>query len=146
MLVTFAANMLINLSIFVSLKRICYLRRVVNHFNNLFHSLIRYVIVENLRYLLKNKDPMQPVYYGCKFKPFVKQGYMSGGAGMNTNLVLCDLFGQFLFRLLRVPFDSILGYVLSADAVRRFVTEALPNENCRNNHGPEDVEIGAIIY
>lgn len=23
----------------------------------------------------------EPIYFGCKFKPYVKQGYMSGGAG-----------------------------------------------------------------
>lgn len=37
--------------------------------------------MENLRYMLNNVDPNKPVYYGCKFKPFVRQGYMSGGAG-----------------------------------------------------------------
>lgn len=42
--------------------------------------------------LLPHK-PNEPIYFGCRFKPFVKQGYMSGGA----------------------------GYVLSKEAVRRFV-------------------------
>jgi glycoprotein-N-acetylgalactosamine 3-beta-galactosyltransferase len=41
-----------------------------------------YVIVENLRYMLKDLDPEYPIYFGCKFKPYVEQGYMSGGAGM----------------------------------------------------------------
>lgn len=40
-----------------------------------------YVVVENLRYFLSAQDPSQPVYFGHKFKPYVKQGYMSGGAG-----------------------------------------------------------------
>lgn len=26
-------------------------------------------------------DPNTPIYFGLKFKPYVKQGYMSGGAG-----------------------------------------------------------------
>lgn len=43
--------------------------------------------------MLYPRNPNDPVYYGCRFKPFVKQGYMSGGA----------------------------GYVLSREAVRRFV-------------------------
>ena len=40
-----------------------------------------YVIVENLRYMLQPYNSSQPIYFGCKFKPYVKQGYMSGGAG-----------------------------------------------------------------
>ena len=40
-----------------------------------------YVIVENLRYMLEPYNSSQPIYFGCKFKPYVKQGYMSGGAG-----------------------------------------------------------------
>ena len=40
-----------------------------------------YVIVENLRYFLSTQNYSTPVYFGCKFKPYVKQGYMSGGKG-----------------------------------------------------------------
>ena len=40
-----------------------------------------YVIVENLRYMLEPYSSSQPIYFGCKFKPHVNQGYMSGGAG-----------------------------------------------------------------
>ena len=46
-----------------------------------------YVIVENLRYMLEPYNSSQPIYFGCKFKPYVKQGYMSGGAGNFHNLI-----------------------------------------------------------
>uniref|UniRef100_A0A8R1Y0N2 Glycoprotein-N-acetylgalactosamine 3-beta-galactosyltransferase 1 n=3 Tax=Onchocerca TaxID=6281 RepID=A0A8R1Y0N2_ONCVO len=78
-----------------------------------------YVIVENLRFMLLAHDPNEPVWFGCKFKPFTKQGYMSGGA----------------------------GYVLSRAALKKFVTEALPDPNkCRKSEsGAEDAEIGKCL-
>lgn len=39
----------------------------------------RYVIVENLRYMLSPYDANHPLWFGCRFKKYVKQGYMSGG-------------------------------------------------------------------
>ena len=54
-----------------------------------------YTVVENLRYMLQPYDASKPIYFGCKFKPYVSQGYMSGGA----------------------------GYVLSKEALRRFVKQ-----------------------
>ena len=47
-----------------------------------------YVIVENLRYMLQSHKPTDPIWFGCKFKPIVKQGYMSGGAG--KHLYFCN--------------------------------------------------------
>lgn len=44
-------------------------------------SLSRYVVVENLRYVLSSYNSSAPMYFGVKFKPFVQQGYFSGGAG-----------------------------------------------------------------
>lgn len=49
--------------------------------------------MENMRYMLNYHNSTDPVYFGFRFKPYVKQGYMSGGS----------------------------GYVLSKEALRRFV-------------------------
>lgn len=74
--------------------------------------------MENLRHVLSEHNSSEPVYMGCQFKPYVKQGYMSGGA----------------------------GYVLSRAAVRAFVEEALPRKTCRQDgKGAEDVEIGKCL-
>ncbi|CAN7937407.1 unnamed protein product, partial [Ixodes hexagonus] len=78
-----------------------------------------YVVLENLRYFLKERNSSDPVFYGRRFKPYVKQGYMSGGA----------------------------GYVLSREAVRRLVEHALNDPTkCRQDEGgAEDVEIGKCL-
>jgi len=81
-----------------------------------------YVVVDNLRAFLSTKDPDDPVHFGCKYKVIVKQGYMSGGA----------------------------GYVLSKEAVKRFVVKALGGKDskvCRwqDGKGAEDAEIGRCL-
>lgn len=78
-----------------------------------------YVILENLRYMLYPYKATDPIYFGCKFKPYVQQGYMSGGA----------------------------GYVLSRESVKRFVEMGLTNDTiCSASHdGNEDVEIGKCL-
>jgi len=66
-----------------------------------------YVIVENLKFLLKDYDPKEPLYFGQRFKQLAKKGYMTGGA----------------------------GFVLSKEALKRFVEKALPENpgNCPPN-------------
>ncbi|KAG7168700.1 Glycoprotein-N-acetylgalactosamine 3-beta-galactosyltransferase 1-like 9 [Homarus americanus] len=78
-----------------------------------------YTIMENLRYMLSAYDPDYPIYFGSRFKKFTKQGYMSGGG----------------------------GYVLSREALRKFVEEALPDEAlCKiSNSGAEDAEMGKCL-
>lgn len=64
-------------------------------------------------------SPEKPIYFGSKFKKFVKQGYMSGGS----------------------------GYVLSRQALRKFIEDAIPNSNlCESKlNGDEDLEIGKCL-
>ena len=81
-----------------------------------------YVVVENLRYFLSSQNSSQPIYFGCKFKPYVKQGYMSGGA----------------------------GYVLSRQALKLFVERGLNSGHspkCKeaNKGGAEDVDMGKCL-
>uniref|UniRef100_A0A3Q3JLA0 N-acetylgalactosaminide beta-1,3-galactosyltransferase n=1 Tax=Monopterus albus TaxID=43700 RepID=A0A3Q3JLA0_MONAL len=75
-----------------------------------------YVIVDNLRWVLANHTPDEPVYFGRRFKPYIKQGYMSGGA----------------------------GYVLSKEALRRFV-EGFKNKDCTHTNPVEDLAIGKCL-
>ncbi|KAM4045808.1 glycoprotein-N-acetylgalactosamine 3-beta-galactosyltransferase 1-like isoform 3-T6 [Anomaloglossus baeobatrachus] len=75
-----------------------------------------YVVVENLRWVLSNYTTDQPVYFGKRFKPFAKQGYMSGGA----------------------------GYVLSKEALNRFV-EGFRTGVCQHTTPVEDVALGQCM-
>jgi len=54
-----------------------------NHFNDADWFLKvdddTYVVVENLRHLVKDYDPEAPVYFGRRFKPYVPQGYLPTG-------------------------------------------------------------------
>ncbi|XP_007566176.1 glycoprotein-N-acetylgalactosamine 3-beta-galactosyltransferase 1-B [Poecilia formosa] len=75
-----------------------------------------YVIVDNLRWILANHTPDEPIYFGRRFKPYTKQGYMSGGA----------------------------GYVLSREALRRFV-EGFKNKVCTHTSSVEDLAMGQCM-
>lgn len=78
-----------------------------------------YTVMENMRYMLSAYDPSLPIYFGSRFKKFSKQGYMSGGG----------------------------GYVLSREALKLFVEQALPNpKKCKESHtGAEDAEMGKCL-
>ncbi|XP_053311753.1 glycoprotein-N-acetylgalactosamine 3-beta-galactosyltransferase 1-like [Spea bombifrons] len=75
-----------------------------------------YVVVDNLRWMLSNYTPEQPIYFGKRFKPFAKQGYMSGGA----------------------------GYVLSKEALKRFV-EGFHSGVCAHTTSVEDLALGQCM-
>ena len=80
-----------------------------------------FLILENLRYFLAGYNSSQPIYFGCRFKPFVKQGYMSGGA----------------------------GYVISKAGVKNLVDNVYNDPKlCKSGDyvgGSEDVEIGKCL-
>ncbi|XP_043080009.1 glycoprotein-N-acetylgalactosamine 3-beta-galactosyltransferase 1-A [Puntigrus tetrazona] len=75
-----------------------------------------FVVVDNLRWVLSNYTAEQPIYFGKRFKPYAKQGYMSGGA----------------------------GYVLSKEALRRFV-EGFSTKVCAHTTSVEDLAMGQCL-
>ncbi|XP_074538242.1 glycoprotein-N-acetylgalactosamine 3-beta-galactosyltransferase 1-A [Halichoeres trimaculatus] len=75
-----------------------------------------YVVVDNLRLILSNHTPEEPIYFGKRFKPYTKQGYMSGGA----------------------------GYVLSKEALKRFV-EGFRTKVCTHTTPVEDLALGQCL-
>uniref|UniRef100_A0A2I4C3A0 N-acetylgalactosaminide beta-1,3-galactosyltransferase n=1 Tax=Austrofundulus limnaeus TaxID=52670 RepID=A0A2I4C3A0_AUSLI len=75
-----------------------------------------FVVVDNLRWILSNHTPEEPVYFGKRFKPYSKQGYMSGGA----------------------------GYVLSKEALKRFV-EGFRTKACTHTTPVEDLALGQCL-
>ncbi len=74
-----------------------------------------YVIVENLKYFLRDKNSSELVYYGHNFKVHITNGYMSGGA----------------------------GYVLSRSATEKLVTYGL--QSCPRNYMHEDLALGRCL-
>ena len=49
--------------------------------NTKYDLIVRYVSVENLRYFLSGFNSSAPLWFGHKYKAFIKNGYFSGGAG-----------------------------------------------------------------
>uniref|UniRef100_A0A3B4UDG9 Glycoprotein-N-acetylgalactosamine 3-beta-galactosyltransferase 1 n=2 Tax=Seriola dumerili TaxID=41447 RepID=A0A3B4UDG9_SERDU len=75
-----------------------------------------FVVVENLRYTLSKYNSEKPLYLGRRFTPFISQGYMSGGA----------------------------GYVLSKEALRRFV-KGFDTGECTHFSTIEDMALGKCM-
>lgn len=75
-----------------------------------------FVVVQNLRYFVSKLDTEKPVYLGRRFFPFIKQGYMSGGA----------------------------GYVLSRESLRRFI-QGLDSGLCTPFSPIEDMALGKCM-
>lgn len=75
-----------------------------------------FVVIENLQYILSKLDPEKPLYLGRRFSPFISQGYMSGGA----------------------------GYVLSKEALRRFV-KGFQTGECTHFSTIEDMALGKCM-
>ena len=59
-----------------------------------------YVIVDNLRHFLRDKNSSKPVYYGHHYKAYIRQGYMSGGAGY---VLSKDALQKLVVNQLQVP-------------------------------------------
>ena len=76
-----------------------------------------YVVVENLRYFLADKDSTEPVYFGQRMKNQKFGIFTSGGA----------------------------GYVLSKEAVRRMATEGRDPKVCRQGGPIEDVALAQCL-
>ncbi|XP_058475875.1 glycoprotein-N-acetylgalactosamine 3-beta-galactosyltransferase 1-like [Solea solea] len=75
-----------------------------------------FIVIENLRYVLSKYDTEEPHYLGRRFSPFVKQGYMAGGA----------------------------GYVLSKEALRRFI-KGFQTGKCTHFSDIEDMALGQCM-
>ena len=77
-----------------------------------------FILVDNLRRFLADKNRSAPITYGYNFKVYVENGYQSGGA----------------------------GYVLSNEAFRRLGAElAKDSDFCDKSFGVEDYEVAKCL-
>jgi glycoprotein-N-acetylgalactosamine 3-beta-galactosyltransferase len=76
-----------------------------------------FVLVDNLRLFLAQKNASEPITYGYDFKALVESGYHSGGA----------------------------GYVLSNEAFARLNKALNSNESFCQNTGTEDVDVARCL-
>ena len=72
---------------YLTIKTIRPFRYVYKHFFNDYDWFLKadddsYVIMENLLYFLSSQDTNKPIYFGHKFKTYIKSGYFSGGPGI----------------------------------------------------------------
>ncbi|KAI6233965.1 N-acetylgalactosaminide beta-1,3-galactosyltransferase [Aphelenchoides fujianensis] len=76
-----------------------------------------FVQVPRLRSMLAAHSADEATYFGCRFKLYAEQSYMSGGA----------------------------GYVISREALRRFGESMNETKNCGPGNQPEDLQMGLCL-
>ncbi len=52
-----------------------------------------YVVVENLRHMLQEQDPLESIWFGLRYNTYISpMGYMQGGAGYVLSRGALDVF------------------------------------------------------